>query len=123
MDVITCTYASYTFQAQHCVQQRLVSVIDTAAGSVKVCSVQIKQMFIVVICVQKNNHSSNPSFDPSVTEQSLFVGASVHSELCLSALHTMVSLKLERSSKEDKAVMHLSHTLSLPTSKKMARQR
>lgn len=73
MNVITCTYASYSFQAQHCVRQRSVYVIDTAMGSVKVCSLQIKQMFIVAICVQKNNHSSNPLSTP-LTEQSVFVG-------------------------------------------------
>lgn len=57
MDVITSMYASYTFQ-------RSVNVADTAVGSVKICRVQIKQMFIVVICVQKNKHSSNPPSTP-----------------------------------------------------------
>ena len=73
MDVITCMYTSYTFQAQHCVRQRLVYVTNTAMGSVKVCGLQIKQMFIVVICVQKNKHSSNPVSTP-LNEQSVSVG-------------------------------------------------
>lgn len=73
MNVITCTYASYSFQALHCARQRSVYVADTAVGSVKVCSLQIKQMFIVAICVQKNKHSSNPLSTP-LTEQSVFVG-------------------------------------------------
>lgn len=73
MDVITCTYTSYTFQAKHCAQQRSFYATDTAMGSVKVCSLQIKQMFIVVICVQKNNHSSNPLLTP-LNEQLVFVG-------------------------------------------------
>lgn len=37
----------------------------------------------------------------------------MHSELCLSAPHTMGSLNAEKF-EEDKAVMLLSHTLSLP---------
>lgn len=72
MDVTTCMDASYTFQTQYCVWQRSVYVIDTATGSVKVCRLQIKQMFIVAICVQKNNYSSDP-LSAALTEQSVFV--------------------------------------------------
>lgn len=73
MDVTACTDTSNTFQAKHCAQQRSFNVTDTALGSVKVCSLQIKQMFIVVICVQKNNHSFNPPLTPP-SEQLVFVG-------------------------------------------------
>lgn len=72
MDVITCTYTSYRFKAQHCVQQRSFYVTETAMGAVEVCRPPIKQMFIVVICVEKNNHSSNPLLTP-LTEQLVFV--------------------------------------------------
>lgn len=91
MDVIASIYASYTFQAQHYTQQRSVYVTDTVVGSVKICRVQIKQMFIVAICVQKNKHSSNPPSTPLSWTISV-CQASVHSELCLSASHTMGSL-------------------------------
>lgn len=71
MDVITCMQASHTFQAGHCVRKRLVHVSDTHR-SVRVYSLQIKQMFIVSVCVEKNKHSSNPLSTP-LTEQSGFV--------------------------------------------------
>lgn len=77
-------------------KQRSFYVRDTAMGSVKVCSLQIKQMFINAhLCTEKQPFIQ-PSSDPS-NRTITVCWASVHSELCLSASHTMGSLNAQRS--------------------------
>lgn len=83
---------------------------DTGTGFVKVCSLQIKQMFIVVICVQKNKHSSNPLSTP-LTEQSVFVGLLCTLNYAYLPHIQWYPLSAQRSLRRTR---HLSHTLSLP---------
>lgn len=54
-------------------------------------------MFIVAVCAQKNNHSSNPFFNHF--EETIGVcRAGMHSELGISAWCTMESLNADASS-------------------------
>lgn len=55
-------------------------------GFVKVCSLQIKLIFTVAVCGQKNKHSSEPLSTP-LSEQSVFVGP-VCTLNCASAPHS-----------------------------------
>lgn len=102
-----------------CDRGQFFSLTKPRGWSVKVCRLKIKQMFMVVICVQKNKHSSNPL---STTKTISVCWASVHSELCLSASRTMGSLNAHRSLRRTRQLC-ISLILSLSPPVKGARQR
>lgn len=73
MNVMTYIHMRHIDFRHSIVRDRGQFVTDKATGSVKVYRLKIKQMFMVVICVQKNKHSSNP-LSATLTKQSAFVG-------------------------------------------------